>query len=86
MPFAASPYAACLNAAELICELLVVFDLAQLPQSLLDPFCGRRKSTRHTETIMDGSSKTAPAGQASALWMSTIAFTACFAAEVIRVD
>jgi NNP family nitrate/nitrite transporter-like MFS transporter len=32
---------------------------------------------------MDGSSKTAPAGQASALWMSTIAFTVCFAVWTI---
>jgi NNP family nitrate/nitrite transporter-like MFS transporter len=32
---------------------------------------------------MEASSKTAPAGQASALWMSTIAFTACFAVWTI---
>src|SRR5262245_6148722 len=32
---------------------------------------------------MDASSKTAPAGQSSALWMSTIAFTACFAVWTI---
>jgi MFS transporter, NNP family, nitrate/nitrite transporter len=33
--------------------------------------------------MMDASSKTTPAGQASALWMSTIAFTACFAVWTI---
>src|SRR5262245_20319676 len=32
---------------------------------------------------MHASSKTTPAGQASALWMSTIAFTACFAVWTI---
>jgi NNP family nitrate/nitrite transporter-like MFS transporter len=32
---------------------------------------------------MDASAKAAPAGQASALWMSTIAFTACFAVWTI---
>jgi MFS transporter, NNP family, nitrate/nitrite transporter len=32
---------------------------------------------------MDVSSKTASAGQASALWMSTIAFTVCFAVWTI---
>jgi MFS transporter, NNP family, nitrate/nitrite transporter len=32
---------------------------------------------------MRASSKTTPAGQASALWMSTIAFTACFAVWTI---
>ena len=32
---------------------------------------------------MDGPSKAAPAGQAAALWMSTIAFTVCFAVWTI---
>jgi nitrate/nitrite transporter NarK len=32
---------------------------------------------------MDGSSEAAPTGQTSALWMSTIAFTACFAVWTI---
>jgi hypothetical protein len=38
---------------------------------------------QHGELFMDASSKIAPAGQASALWMSTIAFTACFAVGTI---
>src|SRR6266581_6314408 len=32
---------------------------------------------------MDGSSETTPAGQTSALWMSTLAFTVCFAVWTI---
>jgi hypothetical protein len=70
--------------AEVIREPSFVFDLAQISKSPPDPFCRPRESPRHPgETVMHASSKTTPAGQASALWMSTIAFTACFAVWTI---
>ena len=48
MPFPAPPHAAGLNGVELIRELSAVFDLPQLPQSLVAPFVGGRKLTDYT--------------------------------------